>query len=115
MADETLDPLGPVWKRLDRHSEMLARHDEAIDGLKASTSRLEARLAEVRDEMGRGFDRMTDAIGKVSEQALRAYPPEAADEIGATRAAEARARAYALSLLAGLLVCGGIIAALIVR
>lgn len=124
MADE--QEFGGIWKRLGLHGEQLARHDAEIDALQASTARLESLVSEVRgelretrtelkSEMGRGFDRLAGGIDRLSEQTLRAYSPEAAAEIGSTRAAEGRARAYALSLLAGLLVAAGVIAALIVR
>jgi predicted nucleic acid-binding Zn-ribbon protein len=100
--------------RLEEHGERLARHDAELQALRESTVRLEAAISDVRAElrdtrneiradMVRGFDRLEAAIGRVSQEALQAYTPDAARELARTQAAEARARAWAIALLAGLL------------
>ena len=113
-----------VWQRLDQHGERLAKHDAEIAALRASTERLEAAIADVRGEvrdaraelksdMARGFDRVEQAVTSLTREAMASYPPAAAREIGDTRAAEARARAWTVSLLAAVVAAAGIIVALL--
>ncbi len=109
--------LGDVWGQVRKHGEELVRHTVEIAALKESTARLEALVAEVRGEvretrselrgeMGRGFDRLEAAVGKVTDAALQAYTPEAAQQLADTRASEAKARAsganaWAIAILLG--------------
>ncbi len=118
-----LDGMEGLAARVGEHGERLARHDAELASLKASTDRLESAISEVRGElrdtrteikaeMVRGFDRMEAAVGRITTEALSAFTPEAAREIGNTRAAEARARAWTVSLLGALVAALGVIAGL---
>lgn len=118
-----MDGMDGLLARIGEHGERLARHDAEITALRESTARLETAIADVRGavsdsraelkaDMARGFDRLEGGLQRITTEALSAYTPEAAREIGNTRAAEARARAWTVSLLAALVTALGIIAGL---